>query len=128
MTRGPCDAHAACYASQDFSSGIHTMRHLLACLALLPLAAVSIGTVHAQSAQPLTLDQVLADPDWIGSGVEDAWWSWDGKHADYPRKRDGGNSRDTFSQALEGGTAARLDGAARAGVGGEHRARDRRRT
>src|SRR3546814_4952406 len=87
MTRGPCAAHAACYASQDFSSGIHTMRHLLACLALLPLAAVSIGTVHAQSAQPLTLDQVMADPDWIGSGVEDAWWSWDGKHAYYTRKR-----------------------------------------
>src|SRR3546814_4318195 len=61
----------------------------------------------------------MADPDWIGSGVEDAWWSWDGKHAYYTRKRDGGNIRDTFSQAVEpapaeagGGAATRLDGAA----------------
>src|SRR3546814_17458048 len=110
MTRGPCAAHAACYASQDFSSGIHTMRHLLACLALLPLAAVSIGTVHAQSAQPLTLAQVMADPDWIGSGVEDAWWSWTGKPAYYKPKRAGGNIRDTSSPAIARATAARRAG------------------
>src|SRR3546814_8102355 len=70
----------------------------------------------------------MADPDWIGSGVEDAWWSWDGKHAYYTRKRDGGNIRDTFSQAIEGGTAARLDGAALAGIDGEQQAVDPRGT
>src|SRR3546814_3918551 len=70
----------------------------------------------------------MADPDWIGSGVEDAWWSWDGKHAYYTRKRDGGNIRDTFSQAIEGGTAARLDGAALAGIDGEQQVIDPRRT
>src|SRR3546814_21116988 len=111
MTRGPCTAHAACYASQDFSSGIHTMRHLLACLALLPLAAVSIGTVHAQPAQPLTLDQVMADPDWIGPGVEDAWWSWDGTHAPYPPTHDGGNIRAPFPQSVHPATPAAGGGA-----------------
>src|SRR3546814_13396146 len=51
---------------------------------------------------------------------------WDGKHAYYTRKRDGGNIRDTFSQAVEpapaeagGGAATRLDGAALAGIDGE---------
>src|SRR3546814_11853995 len=76
------------------------MRHLLTCLALLPLAGALAGPTFAQAPTPLTLDQVMADPDWIGSGVEDAWWSWDGKHAYYTRKRDGGPIRDTFSQAV----------------------------
>src|SRR3546814_13101197 len=61
--------------------GIHTMRHLLTCLALLPLAGALAGPTFAQAPTPLTLDQVMADPEWIGSGVEDAWWSWDGTHA-----------------------------------------------
>src|SRR3546814_210042 len=104
------------------------MRHLLTCLALLPLAGALAGPTFAQAPTPLTLDQVMADPDWIGSGVEDAWWSWDGKHAYYTRKRDGGNIRDTFSQAIEGGTAARLDGAALAGIDGEQQVIDPRRT
>src|SRR3546814_18137668 len=77
--------------------GIHTMRHLLTCLALLPLAGALAGPTFAQAPTPLTLDQVMADPDWIGSGVEDAWWSWDGKHAYSPRKRAGGTTCDTSS-------------------------------
>src|SRR3546814_12223138 len=39
-----------------------------------------------------------------------------------------GNIRDTFSQAIEGGTAARLDGAALAGIDGEQQVIDPRRT
>src|SRR5690606_11981599 len=79
------------------------MMRLLACLALLPLAGAFAATVHAQPVQPLTLEQVMADPDWIGSGVDRAWWSWDGTHAYYLRKRDGSDIRDTYSQAVEGG-------------------------
>ena len=104
------------------------MRRLLPCFVLLSLAGAFAGPALAQPAQPLTLDQVMADPDWIGSGVEDAWWSWDGKHTYYTRKRDGGNIRDTFSQAIDGGAAARLDGAALAGIDGEQQAVDPRRT
>src|SRR3546814_19717970 len=60
--------------------GIHTMRHLLTCLALLPLAGALAGPTFARAPTPLPLDQVMADLDWLGSGVADAWWSWDGKH------------------------------------------------
>ena len=112
------------------------MRHMFACLALLPLAAASIGAAFAQGApaQPLTLEQVMSDPDWIGAGVEDAWWSWDGRHAYYTRKRDGENIRDTYSQRVEpapaeaGAEAAlRLDGAALAGIDGGQQVVDPRR-
>ncbi len=87
------------------------MRHalLLATTLALPLS------VAAQtSAPPLTLSQIMADPDWIGPPVEDAWWAWDGQHAQYMLKRDGGSIRDTYQQSIDGGIAVKLDGAARA--------------
>ena len=58
----------------------------------------------------------MADPEWIGPPVEDAWWSWDGQHAQYTLRRDGGTIRDTFQQSIAGGIAIKLDGAARAGL------------
>ncbi|MGH8030845.1 MAG: prolyl oligopeptidase family serine peptidase [Luteimonas sp.] len=84
-------------------------------------SAVSVLTVPcalAQPATPLTMAQIMADPDWIGAGVEQAWWSWDGTSTYYTLKRDGGAIRDTYQQTIDGGTAARLDGAALAGIDG----------
>ena len=104
------------------------MRRQLSCLALLSLTGALAGTALAQPAQPLTLEQVMADPDWIGPGVENAWWSWDGRQAYYTLKRDGGNIRDTFAQAVDGGAAARLDGAALAGIDGARQVVDPQRT
>jgi dipeptidyl aminopeptidase/acylaminoacyl peptidase len=85
------------------------MRRLLSLfLLLLPLCTA------AQAATPLTLEQIMADPDWIGPGVEDAWWAWDGRHVQYTLKRSGATIRDTWQQDSAGGVAARVDGAARA--------------
>ena len=95
------------------------MRRLLPALLLL-----FITNLAAQPAQPLTrpqitLSNIMADPDWIGPGVESAWWSWDGKQAYYTLKRDGSSVRDTWSQAVIGSDAAvRLDGAALAQIDG----------
>jgi hypothetical protein len=74
---------------------------LLALLAALPAGAQA----------PLTLDQAMADPDWIGPPVEQAWWSWDGARVFYVLKRPGGIVRDTFVQPLAGGTASVVDDA-----------------
>ena len=63
------------------------MRLLLPCLLLAAPAAI------AQPAQPITLAQVMDNPDWIGPPVEQAWWRWDGKAADYTLKRAGGSIR-----------------------------------
>lgn len=75
------------------------------------------GLAHAQPAapaQPLSMEQIMADPDWIGPAVEDVWWRWDGKAAQYTAKRDGASIRDTWQVGLEGGAPARMDGSARA--------------
>jgi len=73
---------------------------------LLPLALAPAA--HAQTPAPLTLEQVMAEPDWIGPPVERAWWAWDGKQVQYELKRDGSVVRDTFEQSLDGATAHRV--------------------
>ncbi|WP_020651524.1 S9 family peptidase [Massilia niastensis] len=62
---------------------------ILAALIALPAAAST----------PITLDQAMAHPDWIGTPVETAWWSWDGKQVYYRQKRTGSPIRDTFLAA-----------------------------
>ena len=55
------------------------------CLLLaLPLAAAA-----APEASPLTLEQIMADPDWIGNPPEDPYWSDDGRSVYYEREREG---------------------------------------
>jgi dipeptidyl aminopeptidase/acylaminoacyl peptidase len=72
---------------------------VLAALLALPAAAST----------PITLDQAMANPDWIGSPVETAWWSWDGKQVFYKQKRDGSPVRDTWSVgAAKAGQATRV--------------------
>jgi dipeptidyl aminopeptidase/acylaminoacyl peptidase len=97
------------------------MRHhaRLAALVLLPVS-LSLGTfspgARAQPAEPLSLHQIMADPDWIGPAVEQAWWSWDGSRAYYTLKRRDSTVRDTWTRPIDGGTAVRIDGAARADI------------
>lgn len=72
----------------------------------LPLLA-ALWTCSVSAAPPITLDQAMANPDWIGTPVEAAWWSWDGKHVFYKQKRAGSPLRDTFEAT---GAKARLVG------------------
>ncbi|MCF5927156.1 DPP IV N-terminal domain-containing protein, partial [Xanthomonas perforans] len=84
---------------------------------MLPLTLLLLATTaHAQSAAPLTIEQAMADPDWIGPAVDQAWWQWDGKQVQYLLKRDGSPVRDTYRQGTGGGTAERVADTARAGL------------
>jgi dipeptidyl aminopeptidase/acylaminoacyl peptidase len=60
---------------------------IFAALVALPAAATT----------PITLDQAMANPDWIGNPAEAAWWSWDGKQVYYKQKRAGSPLRDTWA-------------------------------
>src|SRR5688572_14583038 len=72
-------------------------------LLLAPLAA-------AQT--PLPLAQAMADPDWIGPPVEQAWWAWDGSQVNYVLKRNGSVVRDVWTVPVAGGAARRAEDAA----------------
>jgi dipeptidyl aminopeptidase/acylaminoacyl peptidase len=74
------------------------------------------GQAIAQPAERLTMDRIMADPDWIGGSVEQAWWSWDGKTAIYSRKRDAATVRDLWMVPATGGAVVRVDDAARASL------------
>ena len=68
------------------------MRIPLPASALTVLAAVlaaAVSATPATAATPVTLDQAMAHPDWIGTPVEAAWWNWDGKQVFYKQKRAG---------------------------------------
>ncbi len=84
---------------------------------LLPLTLLLLtATAHAQPTAPLTIEQVMADPDWIGPSVDQAWWQWDGKQVQYLLKRDGSPVRDTYRQGIDGAAADRVADTARAGL------------
>ena len=60
------------------------------------LVAASFALPAAAAPTPITLDQAMSHPDWIGTPVEDAWFSWDSKQVYYKQKRTGSPVRDTY--------------------------------
>src|SRR5471032_392314 len=65
------------------------------------LLAAYAATATAQT--PITLDQAMANPDWIGTPVDAAWWGWDSHQVYYSQKRLGAALHDTY--AIAGGPA-----------------------
>jgi len=80
------------------------------------LVALAFMSVEAAAQTPITLDQAMAHPDWIGPPVETAWWTWDGRSVLYQVKRAGSPVRDTYVQAVDGSAATRVEDAQRAGL------------
>jgi len=64
----------------------------------------------------------MADPDWIGAPVEEAWWGWDGRNVYYTMKREGADVREIVALDLaasgQPGRQQVLDGVSRAGIDG----------
>jgi len=74
-------------------------------LCLIALA----GSIHpALAAEPLTLERIMADPDWIGPPVERPFWSLDGGAVIYSLKRAGSPVRDLWRSPAGGGPARRV--------------------
>lgn len=78
------------------------------------LATLAFSLALPLQAEPLTLETVMAHPDWIGTPVEQVWWSGDAATILYTRKREGSPVREVFAQPSAGGEGRLLDAAARA--------------
>ncbi len=96
---------------------------LTRCLAMALLLGASLPALAQApeappAAEPLTLDQTMAHPDWIGPPVDAAWWSLDGQRAYYALKREGSPVRDLWTVPVAGGEPVKLEGAALADVDG----------
>ena len=75
-------------------------------LPLLPLLMTALAGSHAlaaptQAPTPISLDQAMADPDWIGTPVEAAWWGSNGQ-VYYKQKRIASPLRDIYQLAGAG--------------------------
>jgi dipeptidyl aminopeptidase/acylaminoacyl peptidase len=92
-------------------------RRWTAALALASLALPSAPPLAAVEAPPLTLEQAMADPDWIGNPPLAPYWADDGRAVYYERKRDGEERRDLFRLDLASGQATRVEDAQRGGAG-----------
>ncbi|MBO9717248.1 MAG: prolyl oligopeptidase family serine peptidase [Pseudoxanthomonas sp.] len=85
----------------------------------MPFLAAAQAATPAPTPAPgaaLTIEQTMADPDWIGPPVERAWWSWDGREAQLQLKREGASIRDTWRQPVAGGALQKVADAERAGL------------
>jgi len=95
-------------------------RTWIACLtALLCLAA--------SPARAITIEQAMADPDWIGPPVEQAYWSLDGGSVYYQIKQKGSPVRDLHRVELASGRDSVVDPNAMAEADGATPVYDRER-
>src|SRR5882757_1463031 len=80
-------------------SAAPTLAQILAGLILLlaPLPVTAAGS------QALTLEQIMADPDWIGTPPDAPYWADDGSAVYFERKRTGAEERDLYRVPLNGG-------------------------
>ena len=92
-------------------------------------APQTASTAAAQApVHKLTLEEIMANPDWIGPPVEDAYWSVDGRSIYFKLKRKGSSIRDLYRVAATGGAPVKLSDAELASADGPavfDRARDR---
>jgi len=72
------------------------------------LLLVACSFTLARAAEPLTLERIMADPDWIGPPVERPFWSLDGAAVLYSLKRAGSPVNDLWRVPAGGGTPHRV--------------------
>jgi len=96
-------------------------RIALACL-------TAVLCLLAAPARAVTIEQAMADPDWIGPAVEQVYWGLDGNSVYYRIKRSGSPVRDLHRVDVAAGSDRVLDPAAMADADGADPAYDRART
>jgi dipeptidyl aminopeptidase/acylaminoacyl peptidase len=86
----------------------HSSRLVAAGLCLL--VALPMGAAPATpEPSAVTLEQIMADPDWIGNPPEEPYWSDDGRAIYYERERDGEGKqkKDLFRVDIANGAAGK---------------------
>ena len=114
------------------------MRQLLSPLAcmLLPLAALhsSLACALERPSWQLELEQIMAEPDWIGQPVEAPYWALDGSSIQYSLRRAGSSRRETAAirdlwiAKLDGSAPRAVDDAERSGLDAANPVFDRSRS
>ena len=99
---------------------------VVAVVCTAPVLSAQRGT-PAGSPAAVTLEQIMAAPDWIGNPPEDAYWGDDSRTIYYSQKQDGSPLRDLYAADVASGAVRKLadsELANAAGRGGDYN-RDR---
>ncbi len=93
------------------------MKYLLMAISMAACAANSArGAEAGVPPAGITLEKIMADPDWIGPPVRDPYWSADGRAVYYSLKRNGSPIVDLHRVDPDGGKDQVVDAAAMAGA------------
>ncbi|MCC5825516.1 prolyl oligopeptidase family serine peptidase [Alkalimonas sp.] len=66
-----------------------------------PIETIQLEQVYATDASiRLTMEQIMADPDWLGRQPENEFWSADSQFIYYQRKREGSEIRDWYKRSV----------------------------
>ena len=84
MTCGPCPGPLRLLRLPGFLFWCRPPMSRVLPLSLLLSAVLAAPAAHA-APTPITIEQAMADPDWIGPPVEKAWWSWNSQQVEYQR-------------------------------------------
>jgi dipeptidyl aminopeptidase/acylaminoacyl peptidase len=63
---------------------------------------VLLASVSFSQSRELTLERIMADPDWLGRQPENPYWADDGRSVYYERKQEGSEERKLFQVGLDG--------------------------
>lgn len=85
-------------------------------LLLLLLALTFTAAAQPADDDALSLEQIMAEPDWIGHRVESAWWSVDGLAVYYRIEETDGPLREVHAIELGSDLDVPLSGAGRASI------------
>lgn len=75
-----------------------------------PFLCSAFFSAACMAQTPISLDQAMAHPDWIGTPIESAWWSGDSASLFFRQKSLGSPVRDTFRMNPATGSSERLEG------------------
>ena len=95
---------------------------------VLGTVCCTAATLTAQRGAPapaagVTLEQIMADPDWIGRSPENAYWGDDNKTIYYSQKREGSPLRDLYAVEVATGAIRKVPDGELAGasaIGGDY--------
>jgi dipeptidyl aminopeptidase/acylaminoacyl peptidase len=92
-----------------------SLRFAVGVLALIGSIAAA-EPIATAGPQDITLEKIMSNPDWMGPGVRDAYWSVDGRAAYYSVKRIGSPIVDLHRVAISDGKDQAIEPKAMAGA------------
>jgi len=75
---------------------------------VLAAVVLTLPALAGAELPPLSLEQIMADPDWLGNAPENAYWGADSRNVYFEQKQTGSELRDLYGVDIGGGSIDRV--------------------